>query len=137
MTTLSASEARNKRKSIKSMATQIKHFLDSADHTQLSRFDLTERMKKLIALWDQYDEVQIRIKTLELVNLGEADDTALHKQHIEERASFETPYFNLVARFEAVLNTSNFAKFNRAALQNSEPVSQFHYISLYKISHNK
>lgn len=57
MSTLSAIEARNKRRTVKATATRLKHFLDSSDPNQLSRFDLTERIKKLSILWDQYDEV--------------------------------------------------------------------------------
>lgn len=105
MATLSASEARNKRKTIKSSAMYMKNFIMSSDSTQLSRFDLTERMKKLSTLWDQYDEVQSRIQVLDFATAGDKDEAVLHKQHVNERASFETPYFNLMSRFESIIHT--------------------------------
>lgn len=77
MSTLSITDAKNKRKIIKAMTTQIRNCLDSSDPTQLSRFDLSERMKKLSALWEQYDEVQTRIETLDVANIGDIEDPTL------------------------------------------------------------
>jgi len=85
------------------MTTRLRNFLESSDPSQLSRFDIKKRLKKLSPLWDQYDQIQTCIEMLELAEPGNADDNKLHKQHADERASFETSYFNLVSRFEATL----------------------------------
>ncbi|XP_067216970.1 uncharacterized protein [Linepithema humile] len=125
MSALSATEARNKRKTIKAMVTRIRHFIEASDSTQLSSFDLTERSKKLHNLWDQYDEIQTRIETLDLASNGDRDEAALHKHHSDERANFETTYFNLVACLEA--NIHNLER--RENRENAEPqnsVAQLH-----------
>lgn len=109
MSTLSAIEAKNKRKTTKATATRLKNFLDSSGPNQLLRFDLTERIKNLSILWNQYDEVQSRIEALDFANIGD-DTTTLHKQHNDEQATFELPYFNLVSHFETVLRNSIFVK---------------------------
>lgn len=104
MSTLFASDAKIKRKTLKAMATRIKNFLDSSDSSELSQFDLLERMKELQVLWDQHDEVQTRIETLEFTEPENKDEAALSKRHADERSSFEIPYFNLVTRFETILH---------------------------------
>ncbi|GAB1860475.1 hypothetical protein CAJAP_01554 [Camponotus japonicus] len=131
MSTLSATEARNKRRTIKATATRLKHFLDSSDPNQLSRFDLTERIKKWSILWDQYDEIQSRIEALDFANIDDSDDTSnLHKQHNDERATFELPYFNLVSRFETALHELDLRE-NQDNIrpQNSIPQSRNNLVS--------
>ncbi|XP_011858081.1 PREDICTED: uncharacterized protein LOC105555666 [Vollenhovia emeryi] len=102
MATLSATEAKGKRTAIKAMATRIRHFIEQADTAQLSRFDLSERKKRLSELWEQYVEVQSRIEALDLAKPGDRTEDVLTKLHADERASFETPYFNLMSRLESV-----------------------------------
>lgn len=128
MTTLSLNEARNKRKTIKSSATRIRSFIETADST---KFDLTERMKKLSILWNQYDEVQTRIEALDYENPDDKDENVLHKQHTDERASFENPYFNLVLRYESTLHSIEVREgHENAEVQNSgtEPQPRNNYM---------
>lgn len=108
MTTISVAEAKIKRRTIKATATRIKGFLESSDPAQLSCFDLTERLKKLTSLWEQFDDVQTVIERSDYGALGDNDDSNIQKQHNEERSSFEIPYFKLVARYEATLRDIQF-----------------------------
>ncbi|XP_011858863.1 PREDICTED: uncharacterized protein LOC105556386 [Vollenhovia emeryi] len=131
MATLSATEAKGKRTPIKAMATRIRHFIEQADSAQLSRFDLSERKKKLSELWDhclcpaeltsaehsQYVEVQSRIEMLDLANPGDRTEDVSTKLHADERASFEIPYFNLMSRFESISHEIE----RREAQANSRP----------------
>lgn len=103
MDTLTLAEARNKRSHIKASVTRLKTFIESFDVQQGSRHDVTERKTKLTELWNHFDIVQSRIEILEHADPSITDKESLINQQVLQRANFETPYFNLMSRYNSVL----------------------------------
>lgn len=54
-------------------------------------------------MWTQFDAVQSRIENLENANPENIDKDALLEQQIQQRASFESPYYYLMSRYDATL----------------------------------
>ncbi|XP_011861271.1 PREDICTED: uncharacterized protein LOC105558287, partial [Vollenhovia emeryi] len=104
MDTLTLTEAKNKRTVIKASATRLKTYIENFDVQQGSRHDLTERKTRLSELWSQFDVVQSRIEILENADPTVTDKEALQAQQAQQRASFETPYYNLMTRYNSLLD---------------------------------
>lgn len=100
---MTLSEIKNKRSHIRATATRLKNFIESFNINQGSRHDITERKQKLTDLWNQFDIVQSCIESLEIQVLSISDKDALLEQQIQQRTSFENPYFNLMSRYEIIL----------------------------------
>ncbi|XP_018306980.1 uncharacterized protein, partial [Mycetomoellerius zeteki] len=98
---LSESEAKIKRRSIKAAATRLKNYLDSPQAEQATKFELIARKSKLTSLFEQFDEVQSRIECLESAEQENAQVTAAHA---EERARFEDAYFSVVSLYDRRIN---------------------------------
>ncbi|XP_067207877.1 uncharacterized protein [Linepithema humile] len=103
MESISLSEAKTKRKTIKSSLTRHKNALENFDVTQDSRHDITERKKKLSDLWDLFDNVQSRIELLENQEPSTSNNDELLIQQEQHRTNFESTYFNLMSRCESFL----------------------------------
>jgi len=73
MATVSLTEAKNKRRQIKTAATHIRNYVDNFNVEQGSRYDITERKQKLSDLWNQFDDIQSKIESLENADLTIAD----------------------------------------------------------------
>lgn len=99
-------EARNKRAHIKA-AMRLKTYIENYDQTQGTRHDIIERKTKLLDLWNHFELVQSRIETLENLDPANADKDALLAQQIQQRSSFENPYFYLVTRYDTILEHFN------------------------------
>lgn len=100
---MTLAEAKVRRGHIRATATRLKSFIETFDPLQGSRYDVAERKKKLTNLWDQFDSVQSRIEVLENEDPANADKEALLAQQVQQRTNFETPYFNLISRYETVI----------------------------------
>ncbi|XP_029162785.1 uncharacterized protein LOC114934279 [Nylanderia fulva] len=103
MSNLTLSEAKNKRAHIRASATRLKTFIEGYDPNQGLRHDITERKVKLSDLWDQFEAVQSHIETIEKEDPANTDKDALLARQIQQRDSFENPYFHLVSRYDTVL----------------------------------
>ncbi|XP_071574017.1 uncharacterized protein [Temnothorax nylanderi] len=103
MDSMTLSEAKSKRTHIRAAATRLKTYLDCFNIQQGSRHDIAERKNKLSELWNQFDLIQTRIEPLENGDESITDKDALLAQQIQHRDSFETPYFNLMSRYESIL----------------------------------
>ncbi|XP_011858632.1 PREDICTED: uncharacterized protein LOC105556166, partial [Vollenhovia emeryi] len=104
MDTLTLTEVKNKRTAIKASATRLKTYIENFDVQQGSRHDLTERKTRLSELWSQFDVVQSRIEIFENADPTVIDKEALQAQQAQQRASFETPYYNLMTRYNSLLD---------------------------------
>lgn len=100
---MTLAEAKVRRGHIRATATRLKSFIEAFDPLQGSRHDVAERKKKLTNLWDQFDSMQSRIEVLENEDPANADKEALLAQQVQQRTNFETPYFNLISRYETVI----------------------------------
>lgn len=100
---MTLAEAKVRRAYIRATATRLKSFIEAFNPSQGSRHDIAERKKKLTDLWDQFDNVQSRIELLENEDPSNTDKEALLTQEVQQRTNFETPYFNLVSRYEMVI----------------------------------
>jgi len=107
MEALTLAEAKNKRAHIRASATRLKNFLETFNVSQGTRHDVTERKQKLAELWNQFEAIQSRIESLENAETAVIDKDTLLEQQIQQRASFENPYFSLMSRYEAVLEQFN------------------------------
>jgi len=107
MNSISLPEAKIKRTIIKSSLTRHKNVLENFDATQGLRHDITERKKKLIDLWDQFDSIQSRIEVVENEKPSISNKNELLAQQDEHRTNFKTTYFNLVSRCESLLEYFN------------------------------
>lgn len=103
MSNLTLSEAKNKRAHIRASATRLKTFIEGYDPNQGSRHDVSERKAKLSDLWNQFETVQSRIETIENEDLANTDKDALLAQQFQQRVGFENPYFQLVSRYNTIL----------------------------------
>ncbi|XP_018378092.1 PREDICTED: uncharacterized protein LOC108770856 [Trachymyrmex cornetzi] len=103
MDTLSLSDAKNKRAHIRAAATRLKTFIDNFDAIEGSRHDLTERKQRLSDLWGQFDATQSHIEILENADPSIVDKKVLQEQQMQQRDSFEGPYFQLMARYSALI----------------------------------
>lgn len=103
MDSLTLMEAKYKRSHIKASATRLKNYIETFDISKGSRHDIAERKRKLTDLWDQFENIQTRIESLESQDPSNIDEEALLEQQTQQRANFETIYFNLVARYESLL----------------------------------
>jgi len=104
MATVSLTEAKNKRRQIKTAATRIRNYVDNFNVEQGSRYDITERKQKLSDLWNQFDDIQSKIESLENADLTIADKENLAEQQQNQRANFETAYFALMTKCELILD---------------------------------
>ncbi|KAH9634825.1 hypothetical protein HF086_012239, partial [Spodoptera exigua] len=89
-----------KRGSFKGRLTAFVTFLDSLKDKVLSSCDVSElqlRMGKMESLYEQYDEVQLRLECI-------ADDIKVHNS---ERTEFESLYYKALSRAQTILNDSN------------------------------
>ncbi|CAH0699559.1 unnamed protein product [Spodoptera exigua] len=89
-----------KRGSFKGRLTAFVTFLDSLKDKVLSSCDVSElqlRMGKMESLYEQYDEVQLRLECI-------ADDIKVHNS---ERTEFESLYYKALSRAQTTLNDSN------------------------------
>jgi len=107
MESLSLIDAKSKRAHIRASATRLKNFLETFNVNQGSRYDITERKQKLAELWNQFEVIQSRIESLENADTAVIDKVTLLEQQIQQRTSFENPYFSLMSRYEAVLEQFN------------------------------
>lgn len=85
----------------------MKNFIESLiDLNQGSRHDVTERKQKLTDLCNQFVQCHryspIHIESLEIQDPSIIDKDALEQQ-IQQRSSFESPYFNLISLCESIL----------------------------------
>jgi len=106
MESLTLTEAKSKRAHIRASATRLKNFLETFNINQGSRYNVTERKQKLAELWNQFEAIQSRIESLEN-DTAVIDKDTLLEQQIQQRTSFENPYFSLMSRYEAVLEQVN------------------------------
>jgi len=104
MATVSLTEAKNKRRQIKTAATRIRNYVDNFNVEQGSRYDITERKQKLSDLWNQFDDIQSKIESLENADLTIADKETFAEQQQNQRANFETAYFALITKCELILD---------------------------------
>lgn len=89
-----------KRGSFKGRLTIFANYLDASTDKQLTGCDVKElqlRMGKLEGLYEQYDEVQVRLECL-------VDDV---KSQLSERTEFESLYYKVLARAQALLSKYN------------------------------
>ena len=89
-----------KRGSFKGRLTIFISYLDAMIDKTLSSCDVTElqlRLGKLESLYEQYDEVQLRLECM-------VDDA---KAQLSERCEFETLYFKALSRAQQLLSKSN------------------------------
>ncbi|KAH9635165.1 hypothetical protein HF086_009505 [Spodoptera exigua] len=89
-----------KRGSFKGRLTAFVTFLDSLKDKVLSSCDVSElqlRMGKMESLYEQYDEVQLRLECI-------ADDLKVQNS---ERTEFESLYYKALSRAQTILNDSN------------------------------
>jgi len=66
MATVSLAEAKNKRRQVKTATTRIRNYIDNFNVEQGSRYDIIERKQKLADLWNQFDDIQSIIESLEI-----------------------------------------------------------------------
>lgn len=99
------------------------NYIEALTHSKHSIYDITVRKQKVAELWDQFETVQSHIESLESQDPAITDKDALLEQQAQQRASFETPYFNLLARYQVVFD--NFNK-SQANLSHNE-LPQFYY----------
>ncbi|XP_071581393.1 uncharacterized protein [Temnothorax nylanderi] len=102
MDTLTLTEAKNKRSHIRASATRLKTFIESFNINQGSRHDVIERKQKLADLWAQFDAVQSRIEALENADPATNKEHLLEQQ-IQQRATFENPYFSVMSQYDTTL----------------------------------
>nr|XP_012215470.1 PREDICTED: uncharacterized protein LOC105667914 isoform X2 [Linepithema humile] len=121
MATLSLTEAKNKRRQIKAAATRIKNYIENFNVEEGSQYDITERKQKLSDLWNQFDDIQSTIESLENADMSIADKEALTEQQQIQRMSFETAYFGLMTKCELILE-----QFNTPRAQNIENLQGTH-----------
>ncbi|KYQ59291.1 hypothetical protein ALC60_01690 [Trachymyrmex zeteki] len=96
-------EAKTKRITAKSSLTRHKTAIENFDINNGSRYDIVERRKRLIELWNLFDVVQSRIKVLENQDPSIENKDELRAQHEQHRANFKSTYFSLISRCEALL----------------------------------
>lgn len=86
-----------KRGSFKGRLTAFHNFLDASSNKQLTSCEIKElqlRMGKIEALYEQYDEVQLRLECL-------VDDV---KAQFSERAEFESLYYKTLSRSHELIS---------------------------------
>ncbi|KAH9636453.1 hypothetical protein HF086_002153 [Spodoptera exigua] len=89
-----------KRGSFKGRLTAFVNFLDSLKDKTFTRCDVSElqlRMGKIESLYEQYDEVQLRLECI-------ADDIKLQ---VSERSDFESLYYKSLSRAQNILTDFN------------------------------
>lgn len=112
MDSLTLQEAKNKRAHVRAAATRLKTYIDNYNLSQGSKHDVIEHKGKLSELWNQFEIVQSRIEALKLEAIEDQDSTAENKetfldQQIKQRESFENPYFNVMSRYDAIIEQFN------------------------------
>lgn len=100
MAPLTLVDAKNKRKQIKASATRIRNYVENYDFGQGSRYEIVERKQKLADLWNQFDDIQSQIESLENADQSITDREALAVEQQNQRAGFETAYFSLMSKCE-------------------------------------
>lgn len=124
MDLLTLAEAKSKRTHTRAAATRLKNFLENFNVSQGSRYDITVRKQKLTDLWAQFETIQSRIETLENADPSNINKEALVEQQIQQRASFENPYFSLMSQYDAILE-----HFNRMKIQASSSIDSNHAVN--------
>lgn len=81
--------------------------MNNFDVTQETRHDIIDRKAKLNELWNQFDDVQSRIEILENEEPSIDDKEALLAQQAQQRTAFEESYFNLLSRYNVILELYN------------------------------
>ncbi|KAF9412441.1 hypothetical protein HW555_009044 [Spodoptera exigua] len=130
---VSMSEERDlikKRGSFKGRLTAFVTFLDSLKDKVLSSCDVSElqlRMGKMESLYEQYDEVQLRLECI-------ADDIKVHNS---ERTEFESLYYKALSRAQTTLNDRLIDQLNkdlRALESLGEPVKHWGTFLIYHVT---
>ncbi|XP_018371002.1 PREDICTED: uncharacterized protein LOC108766304 [Trachymyrmex cornetzi] len=124
MDTLSLSDAKSKRAHIRAAATRLKTFIDNFDTVGGSWHDLTESKQRLSELWRQFEAAQSRIEILENADPSITDKKVLHDLQAQQRDSFEGPYFQLMARYTALIEQKE-----QSASQSSSSTDNRHSVS--------
>ncbi|KAF9415480.1 hypothetical protein HW555_006902 [Spodoptera exigua] len=119
-----------KRGSFKGRLTAFVTFLDSLKDKVLSSCDVSElqlRMGKMESLYEQYDEVQLRLECI-------ADDIKVHNS---ERTEFESLYYKALSRAQTTLNDRLIDQLNkdlRALESLGEPVKHWGTFLIYHVT---
>ncbi|KAF9424739.1 hypothetical protein HW555_000040 [Spodoptera exigua] len=119
-----------KRGSFKGRLTAFVTFLDSLKDKVLSSCDVSElqlRMGKMESLYEQYDEVQLRLECI-------ADDIKVHNS---ERTEFESLYYKALSRAQTILNDRLIDQLNkdlRALESLGEPVKHWDTFLIYHVT---
>ncbi|XP_039310746.1 uncharacterized protein LOC120358928 [Solenopsis invicta] len=103
MDSMSLSQAKTRRNTIKASLTRHKNTLENFNVTQGSRHDIEERKRRLTELWDQFEIVQSRIEILENEDPLNTDKNLLLSQQGQQRANFEVTYFASISRCQSFL----------------------------------